>query len=293
MASKQTKADEVQMISLSELKPFEDAPFKVRFDDNMNELIESVKDSGVLVPLIARPHAEGGYEILAGHRRAEASKLANFEKVPVIVKDVDDDTAVILLVDSNLHRDDILPSEKALAYQMKMEALSNQGKRNDLTCGQIVHKSENTKTRDEIGVESGESGRQIQRYLRLNNLIDPILKMVDEKKLPVNAAVELSYLGSKEQVDLFNTIEAEETTPKIEQAREIRRKADEGKFSVELVETILRTEKPETIKISFEGDKLKKYFPNNYSKKQIEDAVLKILENWHQKQIRKRNQMER
>lgn len=289
MAQKKIKADEVQMISLSELKPFEDAPFKVRFDDNMNELIESVKDSGVLVPLIARPHAEGGYEILAGHRRAKASELANYEKVPVIVKEVDDDTAVILLVDSNLHREDILPSEKALAYQMKMEALSNQGKRNDLTSRQVGEKL----SVDIISESGNDSPRNVHRFLRLNNLIDPILQMVDEKKLPVNAAVELSYLGTKEQVELFNTIEAEETTPKIEQAREIRKKADEGEFSVELVESILRTEKPEKVKISLDGDKIKKYFPNNYSKKQIEDAVLKILENWHQRQIKKRNQMER
>ena len=289
MAQKKTKADEVQMISLSELKPFEDAPFKVRFDDNMNELIESVKDSGVLVPLIARPHAEGGYEILAGHRRAKASELANYEKVPVIVKEVDDDTAVILLVDSNLHREDILPSEKALAYQMKMEALSNQGKRNDLTSRQVGEKL----SVDIISESGNDSPRNVHRFLRLNNLIDPILQMVDEKKLPVNAAVELSYLGTKEQVELFNTIEAEETTPKIEQAREIRKKADDGEFSVELVESILRTEKPEKVKISLDGDKIKKYFPNNYSKKQIEDAVLKILENWHQRQLKKRNQMER
>ena len=289
MAQKKIKADEVQMISLSELKPFEDAPFKVRFDDNMNELIESVKDSGVLVPLIARPHAEGGYEILAGHRRAKASELANYEKVPVIVKEVDDDTAVILLVDSNLHREDILPSEKALAYQMKMEALSNQGKRNDLTSRQVGEKL----SVDIISESGNDSPRNVHRFLRLNNLIDPILQMVDEKKLPVNAAVELSYLGTKEQVELFNTIEAEETTPKIEQAREIRKKADEGEFSVELVESILRTEKPEKVKISLDGDKIKKYFPNNYSKKQIEDAVLKILENWHQRQIKKRNPMER
>ena len=289
MAQKKTKADEVQMISLSELKPFEDAPFKVRFDDNMNELIESVKDSGVLVPLIARPHTEGGYEILAGHRRAKASELANYEKVPVIVKEVDDDTAVILLVDSNLHREDILPSEKALAYQMKMEALSNQGKRNDLTSRQVGEKL----SVDIVSESGNDSPRNVHRFLRLNNLIDPILQMVDEKKLPVNAAVELSYLGTKEQVELFNTIEAEETTPKIEQAREIRKKADEGEFSVELVESILRTEKPEKVKIALDGDKIKKYFPNNYSKKQIEDAVLKILENWHQRQIKKRNQMER
>lgn len=289
MANKDKAADEIQMISLSELKPYEDAPFKVRDDENMKELVQSIKDSGILVPLIARPHAEGGYEILAGHRRAEASRQNNFEKVPVIVKNYDDDTAVILLVDSNLHREDILPSEKALAYQMKMEALSNQGKRNDLTSRQVGEKL----SVDIVSESGGDSPRNVHRYLRLNNLVDNIRDMVDDKTIPFNTGVEMSYLTAKQQVELLNTIEAEDNTiPTIDQVRQMRKKADEGELTMAVMEQIMRTEKPEKIKISFDGDRIKKYFPQNYSKKQIEDAVIKIIENWHRQQMKKR-QMER
>lgn len=289
MANKELAADEIQMISLSELKPYEDAPFKVRDDDNMKELVQSIKDSGILVPLIARPHAEGGYEILAGHRRAKASEQNNLEKVPVIVKDFDDDTAVILLVDSNLHREDILPSEKALAYQMKMEALSHQGKRNDLTSCQVGEKL----SVDIVSEIGGDSPRNVHRYLRLNNLVDNIRDMVDDKTIPLNTGVEMSYLSAKQQVELLNTIEAEDNTiPTIDQVRQMRKKADEGELTTAVMEQIMRTEKPEKIKISFDGDRIKKYFPQNYSKKQIEDAVIKIIENWHRQQIKKR-QMER
>ena len=289
MANKDKTTDEIQMISLSELKPYEDAPFKVRDDDNMKELVQSIKDSGILVPLIARPHAEGGYEILAGHRRAEASKQNNFEKVPVIVKNYDDDTAVILLVDSNLHREDILPSEKALAYQMKMEALSNQGKRNDLTSRQVGEKL----SVEKVSEGSGDSPRNVHRYLRLNNLVDKIRDMVDDKTIPFNTGVEMSYLTAKQQTDLLDTIEAEaDTIPTIDQVRQMRKKADEGELTTAVMEQIMRTEKPEKLKISFDGDRIKKYFPQNYSKKQIEDAVIKIIENWHRQQMKKR-QMER
>ena len=289
MANKDKTTDEIQMISLSELKPYEDAPFKVRDDDNMKELVQSIKDSGILVPLIARPHAEGGYEILAGHRRAEASKQNHFEKVPVIVKDFDDDTAVILLVDSNLHREDILPSEKALAYQMKMEALSNQGKRNDLTSRQVGEKL----SVEKVSEGSGDSPRNVHRYLRLNNLVDKIRDMVDDKTIPFNTGVEMSYLTAKQQTDLLETIEAEaDTIPTIDQVRQMRKKADEGELTTAVMEQIMRTEKPEKLKISFDGDRIKKYFPQNYSKKQIEDAVIKIIENWHRQQMKKR-QMER
>lgn len=289
MANKDKTADEIQMISLSELKPYEDAPFKVRDDENMKELVQSIKDSGILVPLIARPHAEGGYEILAGHRRAEASRQNNFEKVPVIVKNYDDDTAVILLVDSNLHREDILPSEKALAYQMKMEALSNQGKRNDLTSRQVGEKL----SVDIVSESGSDSPRNVHRYLRLNNLVDNIRDMVDDKTIPFNTGVEMSYLTAKQQVELLNTIEAEDNTiPTIDQVRQMRKKADEGELTTAIMEQIMRTEKPEKIKISFDGARIKKYFPQNYSKKQIEDAVIKIIDNWHRQQMKKR-QMER
>ena len=289
MAKREVAADEIQMISLSELKPYEDAPFKVRDDDNMKELVQSIKDSGILVPLIARPHPKGGYELLAGHRRAKASEQNNLEKVPVIVKDFDDDTAIILLVDSNLHREDILPSEKARAYEMKMEALSNQGKRNDLTSRQVGEKL----SVEKVSEGSGDSPRNVHRYLRLNNLVDKIRDMVDDKTIPFNTGVEMSYLSAKQQTDLLDTIEAEaDTIPTIDQVRQMRKKADEGELTTAVMEQIMRTEKPEKLKISFDGDKIKKYFPQNYSKKQIEDAVIKIIENWHRQQMKKR-QMER
>lgn len=289
MANKELATDEIQMISLSELKPYEDAPFKVRDDDNMKELVQSIKDSGILVPLIARPHPKGGYELLAGHRRAKASEQNNLEKVPVIVKDFDDDTAIILLVDSNLHREDILPSEKARAYEMKMEALSNQGKRNDLTSRQVGEKL----SVEKVSEGSGDSPRNVHRYLRLNNLVDKIKDMVDDKTIPFNTGVEMSYLSAKQQTDLLDTIEAEaDTIPTIDQVRQMRKKADEGELTTAVMEQIMRTEKPEKLKISFDGDKIKKYFPQNYSKKQIEDAVIKIIENWHRQQMKKR-QMER
>ena len=289
MANKELATDEIQMISLSELKPYEDAPFKVRDDDNMKELVQSIKDSGILVPLIARPHPKGGYELLAGHRRAKASEQNNLEKVPVIVKDFDDDTAILLLVDSNLHSEDILPSEKARAYEMKMEALSNQGKRNDLTSRQVGEKL----SVEKVSEGSGDSPRNVHRYLRLNNLVDKIKDMVDDKTIPFNTGVEMSYLSAKQQTDLLDTIEAEaDTIPTIDQVRQMRKKADEGELTTAVMEQIMRTEKPEKLKISFDGDKRKKYFPQNYSKKQIEDAVIKIIENWHRQQMKKR-QMER
>ena len=228
MAKREVAADEIQMISLSELKPYEDAPFKVRDDDNMKELVQSIKDSGILVPLIARPHPKGGYELLAGHRRAKASEQNNLEKVPVIVKDFDDDTAIILLVDSNLHREDILPSEKARAYEMKMEALSNQGKRNDLTSRQVGEKL----SVDIVSESGGDSPRNVHRYLRLNNLVYNIRDMVDDKTIPFNTCVEMSYLTAKQQVELLNTIEAEDNTiPTIDQVRQIRKKAHEGELT--------------------------------------------------------------
>lgn len=288
-----TNKEEIQHIPLSELKLYEDAPFKVRFDDNMTELIDSIKDNGVLVPAVARPHIDGGYEILAGQRRLKASELAGYETMPVIVKDLDDDTAIILLVDSNIHREDILPSEKAKAYDMKLEAMKRQGKRNDLTSSQIDPKLKGTRSNIELAEQSGESVKQIQRYIRLNNLIDPILQMVDEKKIAFNAAVELSYLGSKEQAQVMYSIEAEEEAPSIEQAKKIRRFSQEGKLSDAVIESIMQEQKPEKVKITIDNDRLNRFFPKNYTKKQIEEAVFKGLELWHRQRMRKRDEISR
>ncbi len=287
--SKNNKNIEILNIPLSELKPFEDNPFKVRLDESMDELTESVQQSGVLSPIIARPNKDGGYEILSGHRRAKACEIAGIKAVPVVVKDFDDDTAAILLVDSNLHRENILPSEKAYAYQMKLEAMKRQGARSDLTCGQFVHKTQNDKSRDEIGVQSGESGRQIQRYIRLTNLIYPILDMVDNKEIAMNAAVEISYLGSKEQTDVLKAIESEEVAPSIEQAKKLRRFSENGRLNSDVALSIMQEQKPEKIRITLKEDRLMKYFPKTFSPKQMEETMEKLLANW----ARKRNEPER
>lgn len=289
MAKKEINSEEIQILPLSEIKLYEDAPFKVRFDENMAELVESIKENGILVPAIARPHPEGGVELLSGQRRLKACELAEIKEIPVIVKDLDDDAAIILLVDSNLHREDILPSEKAFAYQMKLEALKRQGKRTDLTSRQIGEKL----SVDTVSENSADSSRSIHRYIRLTNLIDPILEMVDNKQIAFNAAVELSYLGSKEQAEVFESIEAEEAAPSIEQSRKIRRFSQEGKLNTAVIESIMQEQKPEKIKIILEEDKIKRYFPKNYTRRQIEDIVMRLLEQWHRQQMRKKNQPER
>lgn len=282
---------EIQLLPLNEVKPYEDAPFKVRMDDSMKELVESIKENGVLVPVIARPHPDGnGYEILSGQRRHKACELAEIENIPVIVKDLDNDAAIILLVDSNIHREDILPSEKARAYEMKMEALNRQGKRNDLTSRQLGEKL----SVDIISENSTDSPRNIHRYLRLNNLVDSMLTLVDEKKIPFNTGVEISYLSSKQQNELLTTIDEEDNTiPTIDQVRQMRKYADEGKLSKTVMEVIMRTDKPEKIKLIFEEDKLRKYFPKGYTKKQIEDTVMHLVEKWYKQQQKKKNEMER
>lgn len=285
--------EKIQLMPLGEIKPYEDAPFKVRLDENMEELVESIKENGVLVPTIARPHTDGGVEMLAGHRRLKACELAGLDKLPVIVKNLDDDTAIILLVDSNIHREDILPSEKAFAYQMKLEAMKRQGKRSDLTCEQVAYKSDKKKSSEILGEQVGESKDQIRRYIRLTNLIDPILEMVDNKQIAFNAAVELSYLGSKEQAEVYQSIEAEEVAPSIEQSRKIRRFSQDGKLNSAVIESIMQEQKPEKIKITFDEDKINRYFPKNYTKKQIEDTIIRLLEQYRKQQIKKKNQMER
>lgn len=285
--------EKIQLMPLGEIKPYEDAPFKVRLDENMEELVESIKENGVLVPTIARPHTNGSVEMLAGHRRLKACELAGLDKLPVIVKDLDDDAAIILLVDSNIHREDILPSEKAFAYQMKLEAMKRQGKRSDLTCEQVAYKSDKKKSSEILGEQVGESKDQIRRYIRLTNLIDPILEMVDNKQIAFNAAVELSYLGSKEQAEVYQSIEAEEVAPSIEQSRKIRRFSQDGKLNSAVIESIMQEQKPEKIKITFDEDKIKRYFPKNYSKKQIEDMIIRLLEQHRKQQMKKKNQMER
>ena len=278
----QRNSEEIKPVPISELKPFEQQPFKVLLDESMDELVDSIKQSGVLTPVIARPHKDGGYEILSGHRRVKACELAGITEIPVVVKNLDDDTATILLVDSNLQREHILPSEKAFAYQMKLEAMKRKaGRPLEENRGQIVHNYSEQKSRDELGTQTGDSGRQIQRYIRLTNLIDPILQMVDDNQIAMNAAVELSYLGSKEQVAVMQSIEKEDTSPSIAQAKKIRKFHQDGKLNEAVIESIMMEQKPETIKITLGEDKLKKYFPKSYTKAKIEEIILKLLDKWH------------
>ena len=284
------KTEEIKPITIGELKPFEQQPFKVLLDESMDELVESIKQSGVLSPVVVRPHKDGGYEILSGHRRVKACEIAGITEVPTVIKDLDDDTATILLVDSNLQRENILPSEKAFAYQMKLEAMNRRGQRTDLTCSQFGDKLEGRKSSDILAEQSGESKNQIFRYIRLTNLIDPILEMVDNKQIALNAAVEISYLGTKEQVEVHKAIESEDGAPSIEQAKKIRRFFDDGKLNHDVILSIMQEEKPEKIKITLGEDKLKKYFPKGYTKQQIEAEILRLLENAYRK---KQHGMER
>lgn len=286
-SAEQRNTEEIKPVPISELKPFTEQPFKVKLDEDMDALVESIKQCGVLTPVIARPHKDGGYEILSGHRRVKACELAGITDIPVVVKNLDDDTATILLVDSNLQREHILPSEKAFAYQMKLEAMKRQGARTDLTSSQI-----GTKLRSDIELaeQVGESRNQIQRYIRLTNLIDPILDMVDNNQIAMNAAVEISYLGSKEQAAVMQSIEKEETSPSIAQARKMRQFHQEGKLSDTVIESIMMEQKPETVKITLGEDKLKKYFPKSYSKAKMEEIILKLLDKWRRQ---RENEMER
>ena len=281
-ASAEERASEMaKPVSISELKPFEEQPFKVLIDESMDELVESVKEYGVITPVIARPHPDGGYEIVSGHRRVKACELAGIEEIPVIVKELDDDSATILLVDSNLQRENILPSEKAKAYQMKMEAMRRKaGRPSQENSHQIGTNLLGTRTDENIAELSNDSARQIQRYIRLNELIDPLIEMVDEGKLAMNAAVELSYLGSKEQSDVVKAIAAEEAAPKIAQAKKIRRFSSKGKLNDGVIEAIMQEQKPEKVQVTFKEDRLRKYFPKNYSVKQIEDILVKLMEKW-------------
>lgn len=292
--------EEIKYLNVSELKPFEEHPFKVRIDEEMDELVESIRENGIVSPIIARPHKDGGFEIISGHRRAKACEILQLEQAPVIVKDIDDDTAVILVVDSNLNRENILPSEKAFAYQMKLEAIKRKAgrptkeKMRNLD-GKIVSTvgDENVCQvgTDLIGVRSDklvaentdDSARQIQRYIRLTNLIDPLLTMVDEKQIAMTAAVELSYLGSKEQAQVMEVIDAEATAPSISQATKIHNFSKEGKLSPAVIESIMQEEKSPKRKVTISEDKINRYFPKNYTKEQIEETVLRLIQGWYKK----------
>ena len=287
----QRNTEEIKPILISELKPFTEQPFKVKLDEDMDALVDSIKQCGVLTPVIARPHKDGGYEILSGHRRVKACELAGITDIPVVVKNLDDDTATILLVDSNLQRKHILPSEKAFAYQMKLEAMKRKtGRPSKENASQFATNFDKGRSDVELGEQVGESKDQIRRYIRLTNLIDPILDMVDNNQIAMNAAVEISYLGSKEQAAVMQSIEKEETSPSIAQARKMRKFHQDGNLSNAVIDSIMMEQKPETVKITLGEDKLKKYFPKSYSKAKMEEIILKLLDKWRRQ---RENEMER
>ena len=269
----------IKEISLADLYPFKDHPFKVVDDERMQETVESVKEHGVLVPGIARPRLEGGYEIISGHRRKRASELAGKETMPVIVRDLDDDAAVIIMVDSNLQRENILPSERAKAYKMKYEAIKHQGSRTDLTSGQVGQKLKGSL--DEVAAGVGESVKQVQRFIRLTQLEQPLLDMVDEKKIAMNPAVELSYLKPNEQKQLLEAIDLEQATPSLSQAQRMKKFSQEGRLNFDVMDAILSEEKkpPET-HITLTSDKISKYFPKSFTPEQMEKTIIKLLEKW-------------
>ena len=287
----QRNTEEIKPVPISELKPFTEQPFKVKLDEDMDALVDSIKQCGVLTPVIARPHKDGGYEILSGHRRVKACELAGITDIPVVVKNLDDDTATILLVDSNLQREYILPSEKAFAYQMKLEAMKRKaGRPSKENVSQIGTNFEKGRSDTELAEQVGESRNQISRYIRLTNLIDPILNMVDNNQIAMNAAVEISYLSSKEQAAVMQSIEKEETSPSIAQARKMRKFHQEGNLSNAVIDSIMMEQKPETVKITLGEEKLKKYFPKSYSKAKMEEIILKLLDKWRRQ---RENEMER
>jgi len=279
--------EQVQQIPIGELFPFKNHPFKVLDDESMQRTVESVEQYGVLSPLIARPRPEGGYEIISGHRRQHAAQLAGLETLPVIVRNMDDDAAVLLMVDSNLQRESILPSERAFAYKMKLEALKNQGARSDLTCGQIGHKLNGAKARDIVADESGDNARNVQRFIRLTNLVPELLDMVDEKKIAFNPAVELSYLDECQQRDFLEAMNDTQNAPSLSQAQRLKKLAQEGHFSYDVAFAVMGEEKKDEMdKVVIKNDTLRKYFPRSYTPKQMEDTIIKLLEQWQRKQQR-------
>ena len=279
--------EQVQQIPIGELFPFKNHPFKVLDDESMQRTVESVEQYGVLSPLIARPRPEGGYEIISGHRRQHAAQLAGLDALPVIVRQMDDDAAVLLMVDSNLQRENILPSERAFAYKMKLEALKNQGARSDLTCGQFGHKLIGAKARDIVADESGDNARNVQRFIRLTSLIPELLDMVDEKKIAFNPAVELSYLDESQQRDFLEAMNDTQNAPSLSQAQRLKKLAQEGHFSYDVAFAVMGEEKKDELdKVVIKNDTLRKYFPRSYTPKQMEDTIIKLLDQWQRKQQR-------
>lgn len=273
--------EQVQQIPIGELFPFKNHPFKVLDDDSMSDTVESVKQYGVLSPLIARPRPKGGYEIISGHRRQHAAELAGLETLPVIVRQMDDDAAIILMVDSNLQREHILPSERAFAYKMKLDAMKNQGTRSDLTSTQVVSK---LRSNEKLGAENNQSRETVRRFIRLTNLIPELLDMVDNKTVSFNPAVELSYLSPEQQQKVIRAMDDTQNFPSVSQAKRIKKLAQDGTFTTETIVAIMGEEKKSELDtVTIKNDTLRKYFPRSYTPKQMEDTIIKLLEQWQKK----------
>ena len=280
----ESKTEQIQQIPIADLYPFKNHPFKVLDDEAMQRTVESIAQFGVLAPLIARPRPEGGYEIISGHRRQHAAELAGLKTLPVIVRDMSDDEAVIRMVDSNLQREHILPSERAFAYKMKLEAIKNQGARSDLTSPQLAAKF---RSDDEVAKGQGISGDTVRRYIRLTNLIPELLDMVDQKKISFNPAVELSYLTAAEQRDFLEAMQDTQNAPSFSQAQRIKKLSQEGKCSYDAIFDIMGEEKKaEMDRVTIKNEVLRKYFPKSYTPKQMQDTIIKLLEQWQKKRQR-------
>ncbi|MBR4040285.1 MAG: ParB/RepB/Spo0J family partition protein [Clostridia bacterium] len=272
--------EKVMEIPLSELHAFRDHPYKVLDDERMLDTVQSIREYGVLVPAIARPRKDGGYELISGHRRKRGCELAGFETMPVIVRDMDDDAATIVMVDSNIQRESLLPSERAFAYRMKLEAIKRQGARSDLTSMQVAQKLSAQKVGDDAGI----SKDQVRRYIRLTNLIPQLLDMVDEKKIAFNPAVELSYLKPQEQAELLDAMDSEQATPSLSQAQRLKKFSQEGRLSLDVMRAIMSEEKKHDLdRVTIGSDKLQKYFPKSWTPAQMETQIIKLLESWHRK----------
>ena len=281
-SSEETRQEEqreqVQQIPVNELFPFKNHPFKVLDDDAMTRTVESISQFGVLAPLIARPRPEGGYEIISGHRRKHAAELAHLDTLPVIVRNMEDDAATILMVDSNLQREHILPSERAFAYKMKLDAIKNQGARSDLTSSQVGMKLQ---ALDIVGQEAGDSRNQVHRFIRLTNLVPELLDMVDEKKISFNPAVELSYLDENQQRDFLEAMNDTQNAPSLSQAQQLKKLAQQGEFSYDAVYDIMNEEKKSELDtVTIKNETLRKYFPRNYTPRQMESIIIKLLDQW-------------
>ena len=287
-ATEESRADaqreKVQNIPLGELHPFRNHPFKVKDDAAMQDTVDSVREYGVLVPAIARPDPSGGYELIAGHRRHHASELAGKETMPVIIRDLDDDAATIIMVDSNFQREELLPSERAFAYKMKLEAMKHQGERLDLTSAQVGRKLENRESREILAEQVGQSRNQISRFIRLTELIPTLLDMVDERKIAFNPAVELSYLKKEEQTLLLEAMDSEQATPSLSQAQRLKKFSQQKMLSLDVMRAIMSEEKKTDLdRVTLKNETLRRYFPKSYTPKQMEDTIIKLLEGWYKK----------